>query len=140
MFSLFTALASCHIIFSWRLRFAGDQLSIIGRLPDALTLLQPYTGNQVYVDAYRLLVGREYRIVHQNDIVPSIPPLSDYRHVGLGIWEVGNQVNCFIMLPSHQTLQAMLVVTLKILALLVVDHVGVFMQSRLVSEGTARPR
>ena len=60
-------------------------------------LLQPYTGNQVYVDAFRLLVGREYRIVHQYDIVPSIPPLDEYRHVGLGMWEYNGQV----CLPIH---------------------------------------
>ena len=39
------------------------------------------------------MVGREYRIVHQYDIVPSIPPLDDYRHVGLGIWELDGQVS-----------------------------------------------
>ena len=55
-------------------------------------LMQPYTGNQGWVDLYRNTVGREYRIVHQMDIVPSIPPTSGYRHVGLGIWELNNQV------------------------------------------------
>ena len=60
--------------------------------------LQPYTGNQGYVDLYRNLVGREYRVVHQYDIVPSIPPVSSYRHVGLGIWELDGQVFLLMVL------------------------------------------
>ena len=49
------------------------------------------------LQAYRTLVGREYRIVHQLDIVPSLPPTNDYRHVGLGIWELDGQVNHCIL-------------------------------------------
>lgn len=58
----------------------------------SVTIGQPYTGNQGWVDLYRLTVGREYRIIHQLDIVPAIPPVKGYRHVGLGIWELNGQV------------------------------------------------
>ena len=65
-------------------------------------VLQPYTGNQGYVDLYRNLVGREYRVVHEYDIVPAIPPISSYRHVGLGMWEIDGQV------PSLSPISTML--------------------------------
>ena len=38
------------------------------------------------VQAFRVLVGRAYRGVNAHDQVPALPPISDYRHVGYGIW------------------------------------------------------
>ncbi|KAK9835462.1 hypothetical protein WJX74_000569 [Apatococcus lobatus] len=46
----------------------------------------PLAGNQDWVDAFRVLVGRAYRGVNAHDQVPALPPLSQYRHVGYGIW------------------------------------------------------
>ena len=41
---------------------------------------------------FRNLVGREYRIVHQYDVVPALPPFPPYRHTDLGMWENNGQV------------------------------------------------
>jgi hypothetical protein len=38
------------------------------------------------VQAFRALVGRAYRVVHELDQVPSLPPLDSYRHVSYGMW------------------------------------------------------
>ncbi|KAK9862141.1 hypothetical protein WJX84_010141 [Apatococcus fuscideae] len=46
----------------------------------------PLAGNQDWVNAFRGLVGRAYRGVNAHDQVPTLPPLSEYRHVGYGIW------------------------------------------------------
>lgn len=43
------------------------------------------------LQAFRALVGRAYRVVHELDQVPSLPPTSQYRHVGFGIWLHDNQ-------------------------------------------------
>lgn len=61
-------------------------------LTDTRVSLQPFTGNQQYVDAYRMLVGREYRVVNNMDLVPSLPPVDSYRHVAAGIWGTQGKV------------------------------------------------
>lgn len=38
------------------------------------------------VQAFRGLVGRAYRGVNAHDQVPALPPLSQFRHVGYGVW------------------------------------------------------
>ncbi|KAK9819269.1 hypothetical protein WJX81_002184 [Elliptochloris bilobata] len=51
-----------------------------------VALGSPMVGNQAWVDAFRAVVGRSYRVVNRRDIVPSLPPFEDYAHLPFPLW------------------------------------------------------
>eukprot|EP00891_Asterochloris_glomerata_P000662 jgi/Astpho2/662/Aster-x0030 len=56
------------------------------------TLLAPWAALQwPSADAFAQLVGVERRMVHENDIVPSVPTFTGYVHTNYSIWLHSNQ-------------------------------------------------
>jgi len=52
-----------------------------------LTIGQPRVGNKVFAQNFDSVIGRHYRIVNKEDIVPHLPPIRvDYYHTGTEIW------------------------------------------------------
>ncbi|KAK9814498.1 hypothetical protein WJX72_006818 [[Myrmecia] bisecta] len=46
----------------------------------------PQSGNVQWAQAYKELVGNQYRFIYLEDIVPSLPPLDSHAPVGDGTW------------------------------------------------------
>jgi len=66
------------------LTYYFDQFNIIA----LITFGSPRMGNYEFVKAINLLpIGVSYRVVHNDDIVPHLPPYDiNYRHVNTQIW------------------------------------------------------
>lgn len=50
------------------------------------TFGSPQVGNEAFAQAYRSLVGRQYRVVNEADIVPALPGFGSYVHVNHSLW------------------------------------------------------
>lgn len=59
-----------------------------------VTFGNPKPGNQAYSDAFRDLVGRQYRVANHLDVVPELPTFNGYVAVGngTGLWATNNTV------------------------------------------------
>ncbi|KAL3150417.1 hypothetical protein ABBQ32_000254 [Trebouxia sp. C0010 RCD-2024] len=56
------------------------------------TFGSPAVGNEAFTQAYRSLVGRQYRVVNEADIVPALPGFGSYVHVNHSLWHHDEQL------------------------------------------------
>lgn len=47
---------------------------------------QPKPGDKKFARFYKQVLGRQWRFVHEKDIVPGMPPLDYVKHVDMGMW------------------------------------------------------
>ncbi|KAL3157193.1 hypothetical protein ABBQ38_001432 [Trebouxia sp. C0009 RCD-2024] len=59
-----------------------------------VTFGNPKPGNAAYAQAFRDLVGRQYRLTNHLDVVPELPTFNDYTEVGngTGLWATNQTV------------------------------------------------
>ncbi|BDA42896.1 probable lipase at C-terminar half [Coccomyxa sp. Obi] len=68
-----------------------------------VTFGSPAVGNQEWVDAFKLAVGRSYRLVDRLDVVPALPPFSGYVQLDYSQWIQDNGTIIAESRPHYDT-------------------------------------
>ncbi|EIE24481.1 alpha/beta-hydrolase [Coccomyxa subellipsoidea C-169] len=68
-----------------------------------VTFGSPAVGNQEFANAFKLAVGREYRLVDRLDVVPALPPFDGYVHLDYSQWILDNGTIVAETRPHYNT-------------------------------------
>ncbi|CAL8467464.1 g7002 [Coccomyxa elongata] len=93
--SLGAALASLCGVWS-SLRWLDADVRVV-------TFGSPAVGNQEFANAFKLAVGRSYRLVDRMDVVPALPPFDGYVHLDYSQWIQDNGTIIAETRPHYDT-------------------------------------